>query len=71
MNIYVLKQPFLALRHVRADLIFFYKILHGLVYTDLKSLFVMNTEVVNTHHLRGHASKLYLPKPRTDVMKFS
>ena len=31
----------------------------------------MNTEDVNTHHLRGHAFKLYLPKPRTDVMKFS
>ena len=31
----------------------------------------MNTEVVDKHHLRGHALKLYLPKPRTDVMKFS
>ena len=67
----VLKQPSLALRRVRADLIFLYKILHGLVDTDLKSLLVMNTEVVDTHHLRGHALKLYLPKPRTDVLKFS
>ena len=64
----VLKQPSLALRRVRAVL---YEILHGLVDTDLKSLFVMNTEVIDTHHLRGHALKLYLPKPRTDVMKFS
>ena len=39
--------------------------------TDLKSLFVLNTEVINIHHLRGHALKLYLPKPRTDIMKFS
>ena len=67
----VLKQPSLALRRVRADLIFLYKILHGLMDTDLKSLFVTNTDVVNTHDLRGHALKLYLPKPRTDVTKFS
>ena len=67
----VLKQPSLALRRVRADLIFLYKILHGLVDTDLKSLFFMNTEVVDSHYLRGHALKLNLPKPRTDVMKFS
>ena len=67
----LLKQPSLALRRVRADLIFLYKILLSLMDTDLKSLFVMNPKVVNTRYLRGHALKLYMPKPRTDVMKFS
>ena len=39
----VFKQPSLALRRVRADLIFLYKILHGLVDTDLKSLCLLWT----------------------------
>ena len=34
-------------------------------------MFVINTEVFKTHHLRGHALKLFLPMPRTDVMTFS
>ena len=51
------------------DLVFLYKILHG-SNDRLKSLFppsVLNTNMT----LRRHSLQLYIPKPRSDIVKFS
>jgi ribonucleases P/MRP protein subunit RPP40 len=67
-----LNQSSLQMRRIRTDLIFLYKILHGLVDTDLKRLFILASDVaVCDRTLRGHAYKLNLPKPRTDMLKYS
>jgi hypothetical protein len=66
----ILNQPSLATRRIRTDLIFLYKILHGLVDTDLQKLFVMTSVHVHDRILRGHAVKLYAPKPRSDCLKY-
>ena len=48
-----------------------YKIIHGLVDSDLKELFTLSADVtVCDRSLRGHALKLQRPKPRTDMLKF-
>jgi hypothetical protein len=67
----VLNQPSLEKRRARADLIFLYKILHGLTDNNLKKFFVYTSNVLTcVHNLRGHAFKLMAPKPRTDVLKY-
>ncbi len=68
----ILNQPTLQSRRHRADLIFLYKILHNMVDANLKSLFVLSSDVTScTHILRGNVYKLYAPKPRTDLLKYS
>ncbi len=64
----ILKQPSLQSRRIRADLIYLYKILHNFVDADLKGLFVAASSVSTCErNLRGHAHKLFVPKPRTDT----
>lgn len=68
----ILKQPSLQSRRIRADLIYLYKILHDFVDAELKGLFVAASNVSTCErNLRGHAYKLFMPKPRTDMLKFS
>jgi hypothetical protein len=67
-----LKQPTLQLRRIRADLIYLFKILNGFVDSNLKKLFVLSNNIsAHDMNLRGNAYKLFVPKPRTDVSKFS
>ena len=63
----LLEQPSLELRCTRADLIFPYKILHGLVDTSLKKFFVAFTDV---SRLCGHAFRLMAPRPNSDILKY-
>ena len=67
----ILKQLSIELRRIRHDLITLYKILHGMVDSSLKSLFVLATDMSTcSHTLRGHVFKLFLSKPRTDMLKY-
>ncbi len=71
-RLFLLHQPSLQQRRIATDLIFLYKILHGLVDNTLQSLFVKATDVsLRVGTLRGHAYKLFLPKPRSDMLKFN
>ena len=63
----LLEQLSLELRRTRANLIFLYKILHGLVDTSLKKNFVAFTDV---SRLRGHAFRLVAPRPNSDTLKY-
>lgn len=67
-RLFLLKQPTLELRRTRADLILLYKILHGFVDPNLRKLFNLATDVSN--RLRGHALKLQVPKPNSDLLKY-
>ena len=68
----ILKQPSLQSRRIRSNLIYLYKILNGFVDANLKSLFIAASSVSTCErNLRGHAHKLFVPKPRTDMLKFS
>lgn len=68
----VLKQPTLESRRSRADLIYLFKILNGFVDMNLKKFFVQSSNVSACDmNLRGNAYKLFVPKPRTDMLKFS
>ena len=71
-RLFILKQPSLELRRIRYDLITLHKILHGLVDLSLKNLFVLASDVSTCcHTLRGHVFELFLPKPRSDMLKNS
>ena len=63
----LLEQPSLELKRTRVDIIFLYKILHGLVDTSLKNCFVVFTDV---SRLRGHAFRLMAPRPNSDILKY-
>ena len=63
----LLEQPSFELRRIRANLIFLYKILYGLVDTSLNNFFVAFTDV---SRLRGHASRLMAPRPYSDILKY-
>ena len=63
----LLEQPSLELRRTRADLIFLYKIFHGLVDTTLKKLFIAFTDV---SRYCGHAFRLMAPRPYSDILKY-
>ena len=67
----ILKQSSLELRCIRYDLITLHKLLHGMVDSSLKSLLFVLTSDMSTfnHTLRNHVFKLFLPKPRTDMLK--
>lgn len=68
----ILKQPSLQSRRIRSDLIYLYKILNGFADANLKCLFTAASSVSTCErNLRGHAYKLFVPKPRTDMLKFS
>ena len=51
----------LELRRVRADLIFMYKLVFGLIDVDTSNLFVLRSDNI----CRGHQFKLYLPHCKT------
>ena len=66
----ILKLPTLESRHVFNDLIFLYKIIHGLSDTSLLNMFppiAYNSNLV----LRRHPHLLNLPLPRSDLLKYS
>jgi exonuclease III len=68
----ILGQPTLQSRRTRADLIYLFKILNGYVDNNLKKFFVQSLNVSTCEMtLRGHANKLFIPKPRTDLIKFN
>ena len=56
----------LELRRLRFDLISVYKILFGMIETDVSVLFVVNNDTV-TH---GHNLKLFVQQSRIDVRKY-
>ena len=62
-------QSSLSSHRTRTDVILLYTILHGLMNSELKSLFVLIDSTI--HNLRGHAFKLLIPKPRTDLLKYN
>ena len=65
----LLKQPSLEARRLRIDLIFLYKVLHNLTDNNLRNYFVMASN--NNRSLRGNECKLFIPKPRSDMLKYS
>ena len=68
----ILKTCTLESRRKRADIIYLFKILHNMVDPHLKHLFVPASRVnITSRSMRGHSYKLYAPKPRTDILKFS
>ena len=56
----------LELRRLRFDLIFVYKILFGMIETDVSALFVVNNDTVT----RGHNLKLFVQQSRIDLRKY-
>ena len=56
----------LELRRLRFDLISVYKILFGMIETDVSALFVVNNDTVT----RGHNHKLFVQQSRIDVRKY-
>jgi len=56
----------LELRRLRFDLISVYKILFGMIETDVSALFVVNNDTVT----RGHNLKLFVQQSRIDVRKY-
>ncbi len=66
----LLNLPTLECQRAFNDLVFLYKIIHELSDAKLKTLFppvTLNTDI----SLRRHPFQLYLPKPRSDLLKFS
>ena len=66
----ILKLPTLECRCAYNDLIFLYKIIHGLSDTSLLNMFppiAYNSNLVRRRHLH----QLNLPLPRTDLLKYS
>jgi ribonuclease P/MRP protein subunit RPP40 len=55
----------LELRRVRADLVLCYKIVRGLLFTDVRKYFT----IVDSSTTRGHPWKLTATKPRLDTMR--
>ena len=68
----ILKLSTLQWHRTRADLIYLFKILDGFVDKDLQQFFVQSSNVsVCDMQLRGNVFKLFVPKSRTDMLKFS
>ena len=67
----LLNQSSLSSRRTRIDFILLCKTLHGLINSELNSLFVLHDSTV--HNLRGYAYafKLIIPIPRTDLLKYN
>ena len=66
----ILKLPTLECRRTYNDLIFLFKIVHGLSVIFLRNMFppiAYNSNLI----LRHHPHQLNLPLPRTDLLKFS
>jgi len=57
----------LELRLLRFDLIFVYKILFGMIETDVSALFVVNNVDTVT---RGHNLKLFVRQSGIDIRKY-
>ena len=57
----------LELSRLRFDLIFVYKILFGMIETDVSALFVVNNVDTVT---RGHSHKLFVQQSHIDVRKY-
>ena len=56
----------LELRRLRFDLIYVYKIIFGMIETDISTFFTVNTSTVT----RGHSFKLFVSRSRLDVRKY-
>ena len=56
----------LETKRMRRDLIEVYKIMHGLTNLNPEDFFTFSTS-----GLRGHSYKLFKPRVRTDIGKFS
>jgi len=56
----------LELRRLRFDLISVYKMLFGMIETDVSALFVVNNDTVT----RAHNLKLFVQQSRIDVRKY-
>ena len=69
----ILNLPSLECRRAYADIVFLYKICNGMCDPSLQILFKTATSVTNTNtvSLRRHPLQFYLPKPRSDLLKFS
>ena len=66
----ILNLPFLEYRRVCIDIVFLCKIMHGLSDNKLQQLFP-HTVLRTLKLLRRHPHQLDLPKPRSDLLKFS
>ena len=67
-----LEQPSLESRRARADMIFLYKIVNNTVDINLQQYFVNSINLpLCDRSLRGNVRKLVVPKPRSDMLKFS
>ena len=68
----IVNQPTLQFRRSRSDLIYLFNILNNLTDANLESFITVSPIITSsTHKLRGNAFKLNIPKPRTDLLKFS
>ena len=66
----ILNIPSLECRRAYNDLVYLYKIIHGLCDSRLSSLF-LHSDLSSHSTLRRHCFQLSLPKPRTDLIKYS
>ena len=66
----ILNIPSLECRRAYNDLVYLYKIIHGLCDSRLSSLFP-HSDLSSHSTLRRHCFQLSLPKPRTDLIKYS
>ena len=66
----ILNIPSLKYRRAYNDLVYLYKIIHGLCDSRLSSLFP-HSDLSSHSTLRRHCFQLSLPKPRTDLIKYS
>ena len=57
----------LELRRLRFDLIYAYKIIFGILETDVNALFTISS---TNNFTRGHNFKLLMPQSRIDVLKY-
>jgi hypothetical protein len=66
----ILNLPSLQCRRVYSDLVFLFKIIHGLTDNTLRTLVKPNLTCSNIQ-LRRHTAQLHIPKPRSDTLKYS
>ena len=71
-SLVALKLPLLSCCRNRSDLILLNKIMCNLINTDSSKLFYLHSSFsVSSIITSGHILKLYKPKPRINIFKFS